>query len=238
MTLNIGSVVRLHIFRKSGFRHAALALPLAACTSFSTVRSAEVRPGVGAMATASLSGRVGAETGWFYSFDCADACDRQVPGLDAAVTYGWLRALGARPATLALGTSGPHPYVDGYLQLGAGAVPFGVGARVGLPVTGWAEHQLYGRADLRLGAATRLLLNPALFVHHGHSPNGENRGSFVAFAQGVGLEIDAGRVAFTPAVALVAGRSERTTYGQRIGPAAVVFPTASLGVRVHRAPRR
>ena len=217
---------------------AALALPLTlaagACTSFSTLRSAEVHAGPSMNFQASVSTPPGAETGWFWSFDCAEACDHPIAAVDLGFTYGAPTGLAGRPVALGVGLNGTLPYVDGYVQLGKGARPYGVGARVGLPVSGWLEHQLYGRYDVRVGPTTRLLLNPALFVHHGRSPNGENPGSFVAFVQGVGLLLERERVSFTPGVALVAGRAERISYGRQFGPVTSVFGTASLGVTLHR----
>jgi hypothetical protein len=216
------------------------ALLLLGCTSFATVRSAEVRPGPAAALHASASTRPGDVAGWFWSDDCAQACDHRVLGGDAGLTYGWPRGGGAGAFALGVGLSGTHPYVDGYLQLGAGRQPFGVGARVGPPVTSWREHQLYGRYDVRLGGTTRLLLNPALFLHEGRAPNGASPGSFVGFVQGVGLLLEGARVSWTPAVALVAGRAQRTSYGQQYGPVRSVFGTASLGVTFHqrRTPER
>jgi hypothetical protein len=96
------------------------------------------------------------------------------------------------------------------------------------------QHQLYGRYDVPLGRSARLLLNPALLVQHGRAPNGENPGSFIALVQGVGLLIEEERVSFTPAVALVAGRADRNSYGRQYGSTAAVFGTASLGITVHR----
>lgn len=225
----------------ASMRRAAVAVVATsgACTSFASVRSAEVRSGAGANLVASVSGRVSSDAGWFYSLDCTDDCGRMVAGADVQANYGWRRGVAGRPSTLAAGTSGLFPYVEGYVQLGRGRVPYGVGARAGLPFpfARWAEHQLYGRVDLPLAPDMRLLLNPGLFVHRGTSPNGENRGSFAAFVQGVGLEVGTGRVTVTPAVALVAGRAGRTSYGHRIGPTATVFPTASLGVALRRAAR-
>lgn len=217
---------------------AAAALALPACANFATVRSAEVRPGWGASASASATAGVGDAAGWFYSLDCASACDGNVVGVDLAASHGWRRGPGGRPVAVALGTSGVFPYLDGYVQLGRGGRPFGVGARVGLPVFSWTQHQLYGRVDVPLGRETRLLLNPGLLLHTGSSPNGANTGSFVAFVQGVGLEVGAGAVAFTPAVSLVAGRAEHTSYGGRVGPATTVFPAASLGVTLRRPRER
>jgi hypothetical protein len=158
-----------------------------------------------------------------------------VLGGDAGLAYGWPRGGAAAGAfALGVGLNGTHPYVDGYLQLAAGRQPFGVGMRVGPPVTTWREHQLYGRYDVRLDGTTRLLLNPAAFLHEGRSPNGENRGSFVGFVQGVGLLLEGSSVSWTPAVALVAGRAQRTSYGRQYGPVRSVFGAASLGVTFHQ----
>ena len=213
---------------------SALTVAAAGCTSFSTLRSAEVYSGPSMTLQASVSTPPGPETGWFWSFDCPEACDHPVVGADLGFTYGSTAGFAGRPVALGLGVNGTHPYVDGYVQINKGTRPFGVGARVGLPITGWLEHQLYGRYDVRVGQSTRLLLNPALFVHHGRSPNGENPGSFVAFVQGVGLLLERESVSFTPGVALVAGRAERTSYGRQFGPVTSVFGTASLGLTFHR----
>lgn len=212
----------------------------AACTSFATVRSAEVRAGPSVALQASASTRPGDVAGWFWSYDCAQACDHPVVGGDIGLTYGWPGSGGSKAFALGAGASGTHPYVDGYLQLGAGRHPFGIGARVGPPVTNWREHQLYGRYDVRVGGITRLLLNPAVFLHEGRSPNGENPGSFLGFVQGIGLLLEGERVSWTPAVALVAGRAQRTSSGQRYGPVGSVFGMASVGVTLHRsrAPER
>lgn len=213
---------------------SVVAVAAVGCTSFSTLRSAEVHAGPSTALYASVSTPPGPETGWFWSFDCAEACDHPVAGVDLGFTYGVPAGLAGRPIALGIGINGTLPYADGYLQLGRGARPYGVGARVGLPVTGFLEHQLYGRYDVRIAPSTRLLLNPALFVHHGRSPNGAIVGSFVAFVQGVGLLLERERVSFTPGVALVAGRAERTSYGRRFGPVTSVFGTASLGMTFHR----
>lgn len=222
---------------RAGWVEAVLLATIATasgCTSFATVRSAEVTPGASLGLQASVSTPPGDVAGWFWSFDCEERCDHPVPGGDAGVTYGWRPAGGPHGVALGLGTSGTHPYVDGYVQLGGGRLPFGVGARGGVPIGSWREHQLYGRVDVPLGADTRLLLDPALFLHEGRAPNGESPGRFVAFVQGVGLQIDHGSLAWTPAVALVAGRGERTSYGRRYGPERAVFATASVGVTWHR----
>jgi hypothetical protein len=226
--------------RAPGVAMLAALLPAVGCTSFATVRSAEVHPGTSAALHASASTRPGSVAGWFWADDCEQACDRAVAGGDAGITHGWPRGGGAGAVALGVGVSGVHPYVDGYVQLGAGRRPFGVGARVGPPLTGWREHQLYARYDVPLGGRARLLLNPAFFVHEGRSPNGENPGTFLALVQGVGLLLEGERVSWTPAVALVAGRARRTSYGERYGPERSVFGAASLGVTVHqrRPPER
>jgi hypothetical protein len=205
-----------------------------ACTSFATVRSAEVRPGPSLAVQASVSTPPGDDAGWFWSYDCSEACNHAVVGGDVGVTYGWPGAPEGKAYALGVGTSGRYPYVDGYAQLTRGRSPFGVGVRLGAPVSNWREHQLYGRYDVPLGARSRLLLNPAAFLHEGRSPNGENPGTFVGFVQGVGLLLEGDRVSWTPAVALVAGRARRTSYGERFGPTTSVFGTASIGVTFHR----
>lgn len=217
---------------------AALQPAVTGCTSFATVRSAEVHRGPSASMQASISTRPGDVAGWFWSFDCPQSCDHQVPGGDVGLTYGWPRRDGAGAFALAVGVSGVHPYVDGYVQLASGRRPFGVGARLGPPVTSWREHQLYARYDMRLGGGRRLLVNPALFIHEGRAPNGESPGSFVGFVQGVGLLHEGAYVSWTPAVALVMGRAQRTSYGQQYGPVWSMFGTASLGVTLHRRPER
>ena len=206
---------------------------ISGCTSFATVRSAEVHPGPSAGIQASASTRPGDVAAWFWSYDCAQNCDRPVVGGDAGLTYGWPRHTGARAFARGVGVSGMHPYIDAYMQLAGGSQPFGLGVRVGPPVTSWREHQLYARYDVRTGGK-RLLLNPALFIHEGRSPNGENPGSFIGFVQGVGLLQEGERVSWTPAVAFVAGRAQRTSSGRQYGPVWSMFATASLGLTFHQ----
>ena len=206
----------------------------AGCTTFSTVRSARVERGLSAAVHASASTNPGNEAGWFWAYDCAEQCGEPVVGADLGVTYGWPGREGRTPLALGAGMSGVYPYVEGYAQLGEGARPFGLGARIGVPLTGWTQHQAYARLDLPLAARTRLLLNPALLVHHGASPNGRSRGTFVAFVQGAGVLLEGERVSLTPAVALVLGSARRDRWGERSGPEATAFATASLGLTFHR----
>jgi hypothetical protein len=215
---------------------AALAAATAAggCASFSTVRSAEVHRGASVTAQASLSTPPGDDAAWFWAFDCTSACDSRFLGGDVGVTYGLRRV----PVAVGVGLDPGGPYGDAYVQLGRGTNPFGVGGRATLlPLTGrWRQDQLYGRYDVRLGATTRLLLNPALFVHHGRTASElpGSRGSFVAFVQGVGLLFEGERASLVPAVTLVAGRTRRTQLFTEIGPTRTVFATGSLGVTFHR----
>jgi hypothetical protein len=207
---------------------------VACCTSFATVRSAEVLPGPSLGIQASASTRPGDVAAWFWSYDCAENCDHVIPGGDVGFTYGWPRQGRIGAFALGAGLSGTFPYADGYLQLASGRTPFGVGARLGLPLMSWREHQLYGRYDVRLGESTRLLLNPALFFHEGETPNGETPGSFRGFVQGVGLLFEGETVSWTPAIALVAGRARRRDSSRQYGPERSVFGTASLGLTFHR----
>lgn len=203
------------------------------CTSFATVRSADVYPGLSAAVQASATTSTGDVAGWFWAFDCAGSCDHTVVGGDIGFTYGWPREEGGRPIAVGVGLSGLYPYVDGYLQLAKGTRPFGLGARLGLP-SNWREHQLYARYDVRLGENARLLLNPALFIHEGRAPNGASPGSFVGFVQGVGILFQGKRVSFTPGVALVSGVAQRNSYGQKYGPERSTFATASAAITFHR----
>jgi len=211
---------------------ALLLVVAAGCTSFATVRSAEVHPGPSLTLQASISTPPGDGPAWFWSYDCASACDHVIGGVDVAFAFGQTERT---PFTWGAGVNGlVHPYVEGYVQAGRGERPYGVGARLGVPLTGWAEHQLYGRYDVPLGNGQRLLLNPGLFYHGGHSPNGENPGHFVAVIQGVGLLLEGERTSVVPTLSIVAGRGNRESYGQEIGPFTSIFATASVNVSWHR----
>ena len=205
-----------------------------ACTTFGSVRSAVVRPGASAEIAASVASPPGDAAAWFWSWDCADRCDHPVIGGDVGVTYGWRPASGL-PRAVSAGVNGEYAYVDGYLQLRTGARPFGIGLRAGLPLTSWREHQLYARWDVPLRRDTRLLLDPAVMLHEGASPNGAIRGSFLGVLQGVGVQFEGEHVSWTPAVSIVAGRAARDGYGEQVGPVWRLFGTASIGVNVHRA---
>ncbi|HST57233.1 MAG TPA: hypothetical protein VLK84_01015 [Longimicrobium sp.] len=203
----------------------------AGCTSFATVRSAQVQPGSSFTVQGSLSTPPGDETGWFWSLDCAEDCSHPIAGVDALYTYG---SAGERPYSLSAGVNGLVPYVEGYTQLnGDSGRAYGVGARVGIPVTGWTSHQLYGRYDIGLGDGRRLLWNPGVFLHAGRSPNGESRGHFVAMVQAVGMEHRGPRRTVVPALALVVGQGRRERYGDEDSFTSV-FGAASVSVTFHR----
>jgi hypothetical protein len=197
-----------------------------ACTSLATVRSADVMPGLSAAVQAATSTKPGDAIGWFFH-DCA-RCDIRIASGDVGITYGSQRGGDARPFAIGFGISGIYPYADGYLQLDTGPTPAGVGVRAAF-LPRWVQGQLYGRFDLPVGARARLLLNPAVFVQTGTSPNHRNPGTFLALVQGIGLLLEGDYVSLTPGVALVAGTgSHEGESGTR------VFGTASMAVTVHR----
>jgi hypothetical protein len=204
----------------------------AGCTSFATVRSAQVQPGGSLTLQGSLSSPPGDEAAWFWSLSCADDCDHPIASVDAAYAYGWA---GDQPFTLGAGVNGFFPYVEGYAQLsGDSARAFGVGGRLGIPATGWSNHQLYGRLDLPLAGGRRVLWNPGVFLHAGRSPNGLSRGHFVAMVQAVGLEHRGPRRTIVPALALVVGRGRRDRDREDEGSFTTVFGAATVSVTFHR----
>lgn len=224
---------RRGLIRSAALLAVALLLLATACSSFATVRSAEIIPGSSFAVQASATTPPGDIPGWFWAYECVERCSHPIVGGDAGVTYGWPHREGAAAVSVGFGLSGVYPYVDVYTQLRGGRQPFGIGARVGVPLATWREHQFYGRYDVHLGRSSRLLLNPAVFIHEGTSPNRANRGSFLAFVQGIGVLFEGERVSWTPAIALVAGRARRTRYGQEDGPVGSVFGAASIGVTFH-----
>ena len=212
---------------------AAVPWLLSSCAAFTTVRSAEPYPGLSSGVQLSLSAPPGDVASWFWSLDCVARCNHPIIGEDLGVTYGWRPSGGPRAVAIGAGFSGVSPYVDGYVQLAGGSRPFGLGARLGLPVASWQEHQVYARYDIPIDSGARVLLNPGVFLHEGTSPNGANEGQFISFVQGVGLEIEGDYVSWTPAIAVVAGRARHGGYGEQYGPERTIFATGSLGITVH-----
>jgi len=208
-----------------------LTVGTAGCSTFSSVRSAAVRPGATFSGQASASTRPGAEAGWFFTPYCVSACNYHLVGAEVAFAYGWDRGGGARPVAVGFGINSFFPFVEGYVQLSDATEvqnPWGVGARVGIPIRGWRQHQLYGRYDVPLEANKTLLLNPGIVVHHGGSRY--SGGSVVAFVQGVGVEYAGPTLSITPSFSAVVSRAQRTDFGIRNSPETRLFATASLGV--------
>ena len=87
----------------------ALVLATVSCTSFATVRSAEVQPGPSLALQASVTTLPGDDAGWFWSYDCEAECNDPIVGGDAGFTYGWA---GAKSFALSAGASGSHPPHD------------------------------------------------------------------------------------------------------------------------------
>ncbi|MGH7474970.1 MAG: hypothetical protein ACRELD_01640 [Longimicrobiales bacterium] len=206
------------------------------CTTFGAVHSAEVMAGPALDLRVTVASPPGDDAGWFWSFDCASQCDRVIWSPEVSFTYGWVPAEDCYPYELGLGVAGVlYPYVHGYLQVKRGPRPFGLGARLGVPVTGWHEHLVFMRHDIPLSSRTRILLTPTFFLHTGNSPNGQNPGTFAAFVQGLGLEHTTGNVSLTPALSAVIGWTERESYGRVAASSSTVFLVTGLGIRFHRA---
>jgi hypothetical protein len=203
----------------------------ASCATFSNVRSAQVRTGATATVQASFAGAPGNAAGWFWNGDCVQRCSQPIAGADFVFAYGSRPAEGS-PHTLGFGISGLWPYFEGYWQLGKSEThPFGVGARLGLPLGGWSEHQIYGRTDLVIDKNTRLLWNPGVFLHTGQSGGIDpTSGTFVGLVQGIGLERDIGRITLVPSAALVIGHAQRKSLGQMAGPETRAFGTVALSI--------
>lgn len=206
-----------------------------ACTSFSTVRSAEVSPGPSMTLQASISSPPADEAGWFWSMDCDIQCTSPVGGVDLSWAHAFNTG-GGKGSTLGLGTSGFYPFVEYYTQLSSSRRrPFGIGARVGIPAIGWGEHRVYGRFDF-VGKDTtqRFLWNPGIMITAGNSPNGANPGGFVGLVNGLGVQFGQGNVVWTPSLSSVVGRAVRHSYGRQLGPTFTAFTTAGLSVSFRR----
>jgi hypothetical protein len=204
---------------------------LPACTSFSAVRPARVTPGSSVTLQLSYATPPGDDAAWFWSFDCEASCNRSILSYDLGYTNGF--DAGGTPFEMGFGISGTYPYATGYAQLGQGRVPWGIGLRVGVPA-GWHEHQAFVRLAVPLGERTNLLLSPMLFLHTGNSPNGQNPGTFLGLIQGLGLEARGERFTAIPALSLVAGRTQRESYGREVASSWTVFGTASISLTVHK----
>lgn len=211
---------------------AALAL-LSGCT-LSTVRSAEVYPGLSLSAQGSAMSPPGEGAYWFWAADCV-GCNEWVPALYAEMTVGKVSADGTRGHEFSAGFDAFSPFVGAYKQLGKSErSAYGIGGRVGLPLVSWSTSQVYGRYDRILRPGQRLLVNPAVLLHWGNSPNGENPGHFVGLVQGVGLEEEGDRASFIPAVSVGLLHGERSSHGLPEGSFTTAFAAASVTVVLHR----
>lgn len=221
-----------------GLLATVLLLISVSCTSFATVRSAVVVPGISANLQSSVAANPGDLAGWFWDVDRTQKCGHAIPSTDLGFAMGQ-RPRGAMPYAVSLGLSGTFPYADAYVQLrDAASFPAGIGARIAPPVQGWYEGQVYGRMDIPLSDRTRLLWNPGVFYHGGHSPNHQSTGSFRAVVQSIGLQFDVGHVSITPSSSIVFGRATRTSYGQVYQPETRAFVTAEIGVTRRQAASR
>jgi hypothetical protein len=215
----------------------ALTTVASACTTFSTVRSAEVNRGSSVTLQASGSTRTGDEAGWFWSYDCADACATHVPGTEVAWAYGSRDSVRGKGTAIGFGITGFYPYFEAYAQLAGGRTPFGIGGRIGIPAIGWSEHRLYARVDrVSADGMSRLLWNPGLILTTGNSPNGENPGNFIGLVNGFGVQKDGENVLWVPSVNVIAGRAIRRSYSRVNGPEYSVFATAAMNVTFRRRP--
>ena len=183
-------------------------LAFVGCTSFVDVRSAEVHPGFQRDVGVTASTPPGDITSWFWSFECVDECEHSIVSPALALRYGFVSERGGRPYELGAGFSGMYPYATGYVQLTRAPGAFGVGARIGIP-SSWQENALFARYDLTSGS-TRVVFSPHFLLHYGGSPNGFNKGYFVAFAPALGVQMFAdGGSPITASLIPVFGRSGR-----------------------------
>jgi hypothetical protein len=200
------------------------------CTSFADVRSAEVRPGLQVDGGITVSAPPGDAAAWFWTLDCASHCDHAIISPNVAIRHGRVPQSGGRPYELGAGISGMFPYATGYLQLARGPRPVGVGARVGIPFTTWREDAIFARYDLSSGS-TRVVLAPTVFLHSGSSPNGGNRGWFLAFAPALGLQHERSGVSVTTSLAPVLGHTKRSrSLGREVISGSAAFLVAGLSL--------
>ena len=212
----------------------AIAALNSAC-AFSNVRSAVVNPGPSFTAQASATTVAGKEVTWFFSDECVD-CNDNLPGLEGVFTWGEKRQSGPS-FSVGLGLNFVMPFVEAYMQLGDGSVPYGIGARAGF-LDRWKQFQLFGRVDKSLSNGRKFLWNPGVFVHDGTSPNEQNPGRILAFVNGFGLQIGNGPVAFTPSLSIIASHAWHESLGVKHGPENRVFGQAGVSLTLRKTPER
>lgn len=188
------------------------------CTSFASVRSAQVIPGFGVDLGATASSPPGDDAAWFWTLDCADNCNHFIVSPHAGLRYGIVPDPTGPAFDIGAGISGTYSYIESYVQLARDATPFGVGVRVGIP-GGWREDALFARFDKPIGSTSRLLFVPTLFRHGGNSPSGQIPGSFLAIAPGLGFFRSHEGGSYTLSLVPVLGRTNREYLNFRMAPA-------------------
>ena len=220
--------------RVSGMRLLLVVLALVpGCTSFTNVRSAQVRPGTSFDLQASFASDPGDAAGWLLgnNIDCAQRCGGGILGGEFGVARGFARQ--SLPFTLGAGVMGIMPYFEGYVQLAGGERPAGIGARIGIPVSSSRTMgQAYARFDLPVAGGRRLLWNPSLFYASGVTPVAS--ASVTGLVNGVALQMGNDNT-FTPSLAFVLARAQHDFVSVREGPTVTRFVAAGLRVAFGRS---
>ncbi|MGH7677578.1 MAG: hypothetical protein ACRENU_03855 [Gemmatimonadaceae bacterium] len=224
--------------------HVAVALcttALGACTSFSSVRNANVAQGPSLFAQANVSSPPGKQATWFFTLCETVNCNHPIPGGDVNLSFG---SVGNRAPPFAVGLAingvfpfaGMFPYLEVYVQLRRSPSASGLGVRIGIPMENWSQHQLYMRFNKRMNDSSTFLWNPGLVLHTGRSPNGENPGTFLGLVSGFGYEFYEKGVALTPSVSIVVSHAQHETFSESHGPEVSVFAVGGLSLTFRRRP--
>jgi hypothetical protein len=205
-----------------------LSVTLTGCTSFASVRPTRVMPGPKLAAQASVSTPPGDLTSWFFSYDCAEDCNRPIGAAELTLLYGWQR-LGQTAVELGVGYLFPvDPFIEGYAQFNVGTRPVGIGGRIGIPLRGWTEHRLYLRTDIG-----RMVVSPSFYLHTGETPNGQSRGTVAALVQSFGWPRSNQYMVMIPTLSLGVARVSRTRYEEQMRTTSV-FAVAAFNVLLHK----
>ena len=192
------------------------------------MRSAEVQPGLSLHAQATVTAPPGELPGWIWSFDCAEGCNHSIPGLELGVFHGVSDSTNGH--YFGAGFVAPlNPFVEAYWQFSEKSRARGMGGRLGIPLSGWADSRIFYRHDLGAGVTS----NTNFVIATGSSPNGANSATFLALVQSFGLIERGARTSFIPAISVGVTRTVRTRYEER--ETAVGFlGVLSLGFELHR----
>lgn len=167
---------------------------LAGCTPFGGVRSAQARPGVHFNGLVSIASSPGDVAGRLLGndIDCTIGCRGSILGTELGLAYG-LRTTTAHPLEPGVGATGNFiPFADGFVPLGHGSHPYGIGARVGATGDGSTYRSLSGRHDAPLRNGQRLLWNPALTQYVASSTSAVARALALSNTLGLNFELDFG----------------------------------------------